>query len=98
MAFTWKITEVRPSTNVPWYEFNQEHLEYLEQEYRQHTTGFMEFTESEDGLTKTALVGWPDEEQASRFEADEISIISGNLKQDHCDLHGITRTKEVIPS
>ena len=95
MAITWKYTEIRPSVDVLWYEFSSEELSYLEKEYKDKSTGFMEYITSDDGLSRVTILTL-DDSTAEKLENDQIAAFSSLKKAEYCEANGITRFREML--
>jgi hypothetical protein len=99
MAITFRFTETRPSTDVDFFDFDDEHFEELKTKYNDgfkwgnedSTNKPPYWSYSDDGLTRTSTIVW-ENEAGAYDEYTQLAII----KQEYCDENGIIRTKETL--
>jgi hypothetical protein len=95
-GITWKYTETRPNTNVPFYDFDENFVQYGLNKYGNYITGFIHWDYSEDQLQRIAIGVWSDSSKADEFDNDEFIIVNGIKKQEYCEANGIIRVREII--
>ena len=96
MPMKLTYTETRPSTSVPFVDIDQETAEYINQNYNTYMTGHMQFTFSDDNLTRTSVVFWDDDVRFQDYANDQKIASAALTKQHKCEELGITRDFNMV--
>ncbi len=95
MSLTRKTIETRPSTNIPFYEFQPSEVEYMVTNYGNKIDSiFMDWKYSDDGLVRRTDLIFKDKVYADEFDNDQVIRQLAIRKLEYCDSNNIIRTSE----
>lgn len=94
---TIKTTAIRPDLSVKFYKASEEFLDYRDATYLD-TGKILEITNevSEDGLSKSTVIVFLDQESLDEYDIDSRVIENRNMYRVYCTDAKIKRTTEIL--